>query len=380
MLNIVVCAILLAAVCCVQQEHLTCLRTDDVLNQQSSQSSKQAIRGSPGKRGAKGEIGLRGDPGQKGEPGILDNHQLTLLRNQLNSFSQELNTIKNQSEKNQQNNQLNYLLQEVGALKNQSKINGKLTNKKECGTSCSHQINLLRDELKSLSRDVEALKNQTHKIQQQGQINLLRDELKSLSRDVEALKNQTHKVQQQGQINLRSQEAEAPGNQTHKIQQQGQINLRSQEAEAPGNQSNKYRNTTVPTNGLYLPPHVYIYKVTARWVSWQASQKLCRNWGGNLAVHGVKTLENRRKLIRILSIYRSYYWIGANDIRSEGNWVWINGERASSSELSWGNRQPDNVGGNEDCLLMNAYPTFLFGLAFDDSCADNWRGLCEKKL
>ena len=109
MLNIVVCAILLAAVCCAQQEHLTCLRTDDVLNQQSSQSSQQAIRGTPGKRGAKGEMGSRGDPGQKGEPGIVDNHQLNLLRNQLNSFSQELEALKNQSEKNQQNNQLNYL-------------------------------------------------------------------------------------------------------------------------------------------------------------------------------------------------------------------------------------------------------------------------------
>ena len=151
MLNIVVCAILLAAVCCGQQEHLTCLRTDDVLNQQSSQSSQQTIRGTPGKRGAKGEMGSRGDPGQKGEPGIVHDHQLNLLRNQLNSFSQELKALKNQSEKNQQNNQLNYLLQEVGALKNQRKISGKPTRENECETSCSHQINLLRDELKSLS-------------------------------------------------------------------------------------------------------------------------------------------------------------------------------------------------------------------------------------
>ena len=151
MLNTVVCAILLAAVCCAQQEHLTCLRTDDVLNQQRSQSSQQAIRGTPGKRGSKGEMGSRGDPGQKGEPGIVDDHQLNLFRNQLNSFFQELEALKNQSEKNRQKNQLNYVLQEVGALKNQSKISEKPTNKKECGTSCSHQINLVRDELKSLS-------------------------------------------------------------------------------------------------------------------------------------------------------------------------------------------------------------------------------------
>ena len=123
----------------------------------------------------------------------------------------------------------------MGALKNQSKINGKLTNKKECGTSCSHQINLLRDELKSLSHEVEALKNQSSKIQQQGKIN-------------------------------------------HPSQEIGNL----------GNQSNKYLNTTVPANGLYLPPHVYIYKLATRALSWQDSQEYCRNWGGNLAVYGVK--------------------------------------------------------------------------------------------
>ena len=328
MLNIVVCATLLVAVCFAQQEHLTCLRTDDVLNQQSSQSSQQAIRGTPGKRGAKGEMGLRGNPGQKGQLGVVDNHQLNLFRNQLNSLSQELKALKNQSEKNQQNNQLNYLLQEVGALKNQSKINGKLTNKKECGISCSHQINLLRDELNSLSHEVEALKNQTYK-----------------------------------------------------IQQQGQINPRSQETDALGKQSNKYVNTTVPANGLYLPPHVYIYKQTTRGLSWYGSQKFCRNWGGNLAVHGVKTLENRKKLIRTLSTNIPYYWIGANDIESEGNWVWIYGEHASSSELSWRNGQPDNSGGNQDCLLIRANPaSSYFGLAYDYACATEWRGICEKKL
>ena len=331
MLNIVVCAILLAAVCCAQQEHLTCLRTDDVLNQQSLQSSQQAIRGTPGKRGSKGEMGSRGDPGQKGEPGIVDDHQLNLLRNQLNSFFQELKALKNQSEKNQQKDQLNYLLQKMGALKNQSKINGKPTRENECETSCSHQINLLRDEFRSLSHEMEALKNQTHK-----------------------------------------------------IQQQGQINPRSQEAEAPGNQGNKYRNTTVPANGLYLPPHVYIYKLTTRWLSWQESQEVCRNWGGNLAVYGVKTLENRKKVIRILSINRfaAYYWAGANDIASEGNWVWINGERASSSELYWRNGFPElNSSGNRDCLLINSNPvSSYFGLASDLPCTNTWRGICEKKI
>ena len=217
----------------------------------------------------------------------------------------------------------------MGALKNQSKINGKPTNKKECETSCSHQINLPRDELKSLSHEMEALKNQTHKIQQQAQIN-------------------------------------------------------SQEIEALGNQSNKYLNTTVPANGLYLPPHVYIYKLTTRALSWLGSQEYCRNWGGNLAVHGVKTLENRKKVVRILSINRSimYYWAGANYNESEGNWVWINDERASSSELSWLNGFPEfNLGGKRDCLAIYSNSVSPdFGFASDHPCAFIWHGICEKKI
>ena len=330
MLNIVVCAILLAAVCCAQQEHLTCLRTDDVLNQKSSESSQQALRGSPGKRGAKGEMGSRGDPGQKGEPGIVDDHQLNLLRNQLNSLSQELEALKNQSEKNQQNNQLNYLLEEVGALKNQSKINGNSTRENECETSCSHQMNLLRDELNSLFHEVEALKNQTSK-----------------------------------------------------TQQQAQINHPSQEIKASGNQSNKYLNTTVPAYGLYFPPHVYIYKLTTRELSWQKSQEFCRSWGGNLAVHGVKTLETRKKLTQILSIdgALSWLWAGANDIASEGNWVWINGERVSSSDLSWSYGEPNNSGGNEDCFLfLGTLTSDIFGFAYDHRCASRFQGICEKKI
>ena len=190
MLKLVVCIIVLTAVCSAQ-EHLTCLRTDDILSRQSQQHSQRALQGSPGKRGPRGQVGSRGSPGQKGEPGIPDDQQIKLLRDQLDSLSQE-----------------------VEALKNRTRENGQLA--------------------------VGALK------------------------------------------------------------------------------------------GLYIPPHVYIYRLTSASQSWQQSQDICRNWGGTLAVHGVKTRENRKALIQNLSI-NSYFWIGVNDIVSEGNWVWANGERANSS-------------------------------------------------
>ena len=241
MLKLVVGIIVLIAVCCAQ-EHLTCLRTDDVWTQQSSQNPQRASQGSPGKRGAKGQPGSRGSQGQKGEPGTIDDHQMNLLRDQFNSLSQEVETLKNQSNK--------YLPLIAAA-----------------------------------------------------------------------------------------------------------------------------------SNGLYVPPHVYIYRLTPDSQSWQQSQEFCTAWGGTLAIHGVKTLENRKKLIQDLSVNNVPFWIGAADIAAEGNWIWVNGERASSSELIWLSGEPNNKGGNEDCVLVYGNrASSQVGRVNDAVCTISHRGLCEKKL
>ena len=237
MLKPVVCIFILAAVCCAQ-EHFTCLRTNDVLNQQSPQTPQRAVQGPPGKRGAKGQVGSRGNPGQKGEPGIPDNHQ----------------------------------------------------------------IDLLRDQFISHSREMEVLKNQIKKIRQ----------------IVEAV---------------------------------GQV--------------------------LYIAPHFYIYKTTPNSQSWQESQEYCQNWGGTLAVHGVKTLQNRKRLIQNLLI-NDKFWIGATDIASEGNWIWVNGEPAINSELIWGNNQPNNDG---DCIRVEEDFTNRHAAhAYDGRCTGSYLGLCEKNV
>ena len=244
MLKLVVCIIILVAVCCAQQ-HLTCLRTDDVLNQQSPQTPPRALQGPPRKQGARSQMGLRGRPGRKGEPGIADDKQI-------------------------------------------------------------NQINLLRDQFNSLSQEVEDLKNQSRK--------------------------------------------------------------------------NRQLAVDVFTKGLYLPPHVYIYQLTPGSQSWQKSQEFCQNWGGNLAMHGMKTRDNRKKLIQKLLIKNIWFWVGANDIASEGNWIWINGERASRSELIWMSGQPSN-GHNEDCVDMDGFPSrSTVGLAHDAPCSLLLQGLCEKQI
>ena len=334
MLKLVVCIIVLTAVC-FAQEHLTCLRTDDVLNRQSQQHSQRALQGSPGKRGTRGQVGSRGSPGQKGEPGIPDDQQIKLLRDQLNSLSQEVEAIKNQSRENRQlavdvftkglyipPHVYIYRLtpaqqswQQSPVKRGQVGSRGSPGQKGEPGIPDDQQIKLLRDQLDSLSQEVEALKNQSRE---------------NLSQEVEALKNQSRE--------------------------------------------NRQLAVGEFIKGLYIPPHVYIYQLTSARQSWQQSQEFCRNWGGTLAVHGVKTRENRKTLIQNLSIGNIYFWIGVNDIASEGNWVWVNGERASSSELIWESGQPD-AGRNENCVAVHGHPT-----SSSDGLADDTDDTCKLSI
>ena len=231
----------MAAACCAQ-EHLTCLRSDQAFTQQSPQTPQKALQGAPGKRGPKGEKGVRGIRGQKGEREIFSARQIDLLRDQLNTLSEEVEAMKNQSKKNRQ---------------------------------------LVMD---------------------------------------------------------------------------------------------------VFSKGLYIPPHVYVYKLSPGSQSWLQSREFCQNWGGDLAVHGVKLLENRKKLIQNLVI-DNRFWIGANDIFSEDNWRWVNGQVASRSELIWIPGQPNNHGNEQDCAFVIAENSSFFGLAGDQHChKTRYLALCEIKL
>ena len=74
-----------------------------------------------------------------------------------------------------------------------------------------------------------------------------------------------------------------------------QVNYLSQEVEALKNQSKKNEQFLDVFSGrLYIPPHFYIYQLTPGRQSWQRSQQYCENWGGNLAVYGVQSLDNRK--------------------------------------------------------------------------------------
>jgi len=77
----------------------------------------------------------------------------------------------------------------------------------------------------------------------------------------------------------------------------------------------------------------------------------------------------------------SFYWIGLSDIESERNYVWVNGDQASSTdETLWRTGQLHELDefDNVDCCFSSfhiAQPDVIVGF-----CSFLFHGICEKPI
>ncbi len=60
--------------------------------------------------------------------------------------------------------------------------------------------------------------------------------------------------------------------------------------------------------------------------------------------------QNEQNWLNTTFGYSTKYWIGFNDIETEGTWVWDNGE--TPGYTNWYSGEPNNLG-NEDVAVMN---------------------------
>ena len=94
------------------------------------------------------------------------------------------------------------------------------------------------------------------------------------------------------------------------------------------------------------------------------------NEGGHLASitsDGIKEYVEEGINVRGLS----NIWIGGTDIRQEGIWKWT--DNRPWEFTSWNGGQPNNWGGNEDCMQWSATHGWN-----DASCNREYRFLCGK--
>jgi len=114
------------------------------------------------------------------------------------------------------------------------------------------------------------------------------------------------------------------------------------------------------------------YKVFDEKLSWQKARKMCIEKGAQLAsVHSAEEHKFLHKLVPV----DGNTWLGGSDLQVEGLWEWTDKTRGNFS--AWHNdRQPDNHGGNEHCLVIQPDLNFNWN---DGTCGSKLHSICKMK-
>uniref|UniRef100_A0A3P9DP20 C-type lectin domain-containing protein n=1 Tax=Maylandia zebra TaxID=106582 RepID=A0A3P9DP20_9CICH len=88
--------------------------------------------------------------------------------------------------------------------------------------------------------------------------------------------------------------------------------------------------------------------------NWTDAKSSCQTLGGNLAsYHSTAEYTFIRELTRTAAGSYPTAWVGGNDREtvSETVWKWSDGSQFDFK--NWGNGEPDNSGGGQDCMEIN---------------------------
>ncbi|XP_052776850.1 aggrecan core protein-like [Mya arenaria] len=107
---------------------------------------------------------------------------------------------------------------------------------------------------------------------------------------------------------------------------------------------------------------------------WSMAQLICRLLGGNLAE--VRTQSEKLFIRQTASTRRVKFWIGANDLSTEGEFRWAGSDRRVTI-TDWHSGQPDNYEGAEDCVHTDGERT---GTWNDEDCDERMHYICEERL
>ena len=87
---------------------------------------------------------------------------------------------------------------------------------------------------------------------------------------------------------------------------------------------------------------------------WSAASTYCQSLGGHLAT--ISSKAENDYVLSLLEPGAGPYWIGANDIAQEGEFVWANGE--AFEYTNWRNGEPNNLDGRQDCGCITSDGTW----------------------
>jgi versican core protein len=107
-------------------------------------------------------------------------------------------------------------------------------------------------------------------------------------------------------------------------------------------------------------------------MTWNAAKPRCEQEGGHLT--SIHSTEENQFLLTLLP-QNHVVWIGANDLDTEGTFVWTDGSAWDFE--AWKAGEPNNHGGGEDCTDFGYGGETLWN---DLPCNRKWGGfICKKK-
>ena len=132
------------------------------------------------------------------------------------------------------------------------------------------------------------------------------------------------------------------------------------------------------SEAIYSPVTGHWYQLNETRMKWSEAKTFAESQGGYLAT--ITSAAEGQWLYdafgSALSIDSGYRTFGGNDVASEGQWQWITGETWSYS--NWYAGEPNNSGGNEDCIALYSFLKPGHGHSWNDVPTDvGYRSLIE---
>ncbi|KAI4878681.1 hypothetical protein NFI96_030334 [Prochilodus magdalenae] len=123
-----------------------------------------------------------------------------------------------------------------------------------------------------------------------------------------------------------------------------------------------------------------VYYISTEKKNWRESRQDCRRRGADLVIINSREEQEFVEMIRD----GQEAWIGLTDVEKEDVWKWVDGSALST--WFWCSREPNNLDGNEDCVVTGYVPVDgrpvidKISTWNDHSCADPKHWICEKRV
>ncbi|XP_039608770.1 C-type lectin domain family 4 member E-like [Polypterus senegalus] len=124
------------------------------------------------------------------------------------------------------------------------------------------------------------------------------------------------------------------------------------------------------------------YLFSSNMLTWAEGLDGCRQNGAHLVI--IESEQEQAFLLNELSKQspQKPYWIGLNDIATEGQFFWVDNKRLDPSKSFWGvnwdgSKEPDNWRNQEDCVQIQKTTTCSGW--YDVRCSDINNVICERE-